>query len=256
MLFSNASISELINREFESAWESVRPAAIVRIDFGNGEVLTRTLNGNIATYVCLDDGRVLDVIPGVYDPRMYYERLQQALLLHRWALERVAEGESLAAFLKQYHSEQAAALRQHSEPKVIVDVPDRPLSIARVESGLKLVLRSALTGLRARTTRVAAGPAAVSEYELPRDLASRVGRLTPEMLTGDTQYNESVRRLQVHEYLAANPGSRPAGMTKWLYRDVLNTDLDDPHLGLDKVLFRTYPFEDEKPGAAPAVHPE
>ena len=255
MLFSNASISELINREFESAWESVRPAAIVRIDFGNGEVLTRTLNGNIATYVCLDDGTVLDVIPGVYDPHMYHERLQQALLLHRWALERVAEGESLATFLKQYHTEQAAALRQHSEPKVIVDLPGRPQSIIRVETGLKLVLKSALTGLRNRT-RHPAGPADVPEYELPRDLASRVGRLTPDMLAGDTRYNESVRRLQVHDHLAANPDSRPAGMTKWLYREVLNTDLDDPHLGLDKVLFRTYPFEDEQPGAASGAHPE
>jgi hypothetical protein len=244
VLFSNAVISDLINHEFEPAWESVRPAAIVRIDFGNGEVLTRTLNGNIATYVCAADGTVLDIIPGVYDPGTYQRRLEQALLLYRWMLQRTAEGESRPAFLKHYHAEQAAALRQHSEPRVIVEIPEQPLSIVRVESGMKLVLQSALTGLRSARHASTSGAAMISEYELPRDLSSRMGRVTPEMLTDDTRHNESVRRLKVHDYLAANADATPGAMTKWLYREVLNTDLDDPHLGLGKVLFQTYPFAD------------
>ena len=255
MLFSNDSISDLINREFEPAWQSLRPAAIVRLDFGNGQTITRTLKGNVATYVCAADGTVLDVIPGVYDPLTYHERLRQALLLYRWFRQ---ESEPRSMFLRNYHLEQAAALRQHNEPKIILERQDRPASIVQIETGMKLVLKSSLRGLE-RGGYGGYGPTGSrnpdsprnqatppdADYALPRDLASRVGPLKPEMLAADTRHNESVRRLQVHDYLAAHSGSRPADMTKWLYRNVLNTDLDDPYLGLGKVLFASYPFEAE-----------
>jgi hypothetical protein len=265
VLFSNAQIAELINGHFEPAWQSVRPAAMIRVDFGNGQTITRTLNGNVATYVCGADGTVLDVIPGVYDPASYRERLQQAVLLHRWAGERAGSDREpgrldpvrLKPFLTRYHTQQAEALREHGEPKMIVDVPDVPGSIRVIEAGLKLVLKSSRRGVAAgiiaasdqRGTPAGDRPAAASangrSFDLPPELASRLGRVRPEMLSDDTRHNESVRRLQVHEYLAAHSPARPDDMTRWLYREVLHTDLDDPHLGLGKLLFATYPFDDE-----------
>ena len=77
MLFSDDHVAALINNRFEAAWESVRPVPLVTINFGNGHVLTRTLNGNIATYVCTADGKMLDVLPGVYEPTTYLDRLDQ-----------------------------------------------------------------------------------------------------------------------------------------------------------------------------------
>lgn len=274
MLFSNAQIADLISREFEPAWQSVRPVAMIRVDFGNGKTITRTLNGNVGTYICTADGTVLDVIPGVYDPVAYRERLNQATLLHRWASRQPS---LLKQFLQNYHREQAAALRQHNEPKVIVEVPDQPLSIVRVEAGMKLVLKSSrrgrAAGLIASATSattdgrrgatafaasdVPSAPRPVAgknppetvpvstSYDLPADLHSRLGRVGPEMLADDTRHNESVRRLQVHDYLADRSPVQPAEMTRWLYREVLHTDLDDPYLGLGKLLFATYPFGEE-----------
>lgn len=248
MLFSRSDISAFINRSFEPAWQSLRPAAVVRVDFGNGNVVTRTLNGNIATYVSTADGTVLDVIPGVYDPETYLQRLHQATLLHQWATKRPRE---LPQFVKNYHAEQAAAIRRHNEPKVIVRTRDNPASIVRIESGLKLALRSSLRGTlsgegladrRPFSRRTASSH---SGYDLPAELASRMGRLTPAMLTKDSRYNETVRRLKIHDYLAENSPVKPSGMTRWLYRNVLDTDLDDPYLGLGKVLFSSYPFRDD-----------
>ncbi len=66
MLFSNDEIADFINTTFEPTWQSVRPVPLVRIDFGNGHVVTRTLHGNIATFVCNADGHVLDILPGIY----------------------------------------------------------------------------------------------------------------------------------------------------------------------------------------------
>jgi hypothetical protein len=51
----------------------------VEIDFGRGLKIRRTLTGNIAAYVCAPDGRVVDIIPGLYDPDSYLEELQEAL---------------------------------------------------------------------------------------------------------------------------------------------------------------------------------
>jgi hypothetical protein len=71
VLFSNKNVADFINGSFEPAWEMVRAVPIVRIDFGNGNVVTRTLNGNIATYVCTADGIALDAVPGIYNAEGY-----------------------------------------------------------------------------------------------------------------------------------------------------------------------------------------
>lgn len=75
MLFSRKEIADYINENFEPVWQSVRPVPMVTIDFGQGRKLTRTLNGNIASYVLAFDGRILDVIPGIYEPETYLKDL-------------------------------------------------------------------------------------------------------------------------------------------------------------------------------------
>ena len=40
------------------------------------------------------------------------------------------------------------------------------------------------------------------------------------------------RRRQIHEHLASGVLIRPEQIKRWLYRDVLHADLDDPFLGL------------------------
>ncbi len=64
-------------------------------------------------------------------------------------------------------------------------------------------------------------------------------------LEEDTQLNERTRRLQIHELLAGVGLVRPDKVTRPIYKDVLHADLDDPYLGLGKVLFATYPFTKE-----------
>ncbi len=81
MLFSNDGIAKLMNDGFECAWESVRDVPKVEIDFGNGVKLTRTLQGNVATLLCMPDGRVTDIIPGVWDLEAYQWRLSRGMAL-------------------------------------------------------------------------------------------------------------------------------------------------------------------------------
>ncbi len=81
MLFSNDQVAKFINVNFEATWEMVREVPIITIDFGKGNVLTRTLHGNILTSVCTADGMMLDALPGIYNPPAYVDQLDQFRLL-------------------------------------------------------------------------------------------------------------------------------------------------------------------------------
>src|SRR5262249_1167632 len=50
------------------------------------------------------------------------------------------------------------------------------------------------------------------------------------------QVNERIRRKAIHERLSRLGAVRPHEIERWLYKEVLHVDLDDPKLGLDKVL--------------------
>lgn len=196
MLFSNPTVADHINQNFEAVWKSVRPVPMVTIDFGNDLVVKRTLHGNVATYVCNADGNLLDILPGIYKPATYRRRLTDLVKLHQ-----SMEGNRQLAPLER--SQRLAHYHQ--------------LQITAIEN---------------RT---------LSSEEEPSNWSS---------LDRDTLLNETTRRLAIHRHLLdvlekdGRP-TTPAAVTKWLYRDVLHADLNDPYLGLSKVLFDNYPFAEE-----------
>jgi hypothetical protein len=118
VLFSNAELASFIQTSFEPAWETVRQVPLVRIDFGNGKVLTRTLHGNIATSVCTAEGKVLDVLPGIYDPAAYRERLSQFRLLADYVKESGPAGEKRVG---EYHRTCAKAMKENKAPPIFAD---------------------------------------------------------------------------------------------------------------------------------------
>ncbi len=245
MLFSNDAVATLINENFEATWQSVRPVPIVTIDFGSGHVLHRTLNGNIATYVCSADGKMLDVLPGVYEPKTFLDRLDQFAKLHQWFQE---SGPDAVKGVADYHRRQAEVLARGEAPLVFRRMTF--LSKARIENPLKLVLAP----VPENESKSAAQPTQAESNEVPAlGLSSPEDLANWKLLAEDTTINETFRRRMIHEYLAgqvlaADAGRpelpEPAAITKWLYREVLDADIDDPYLGLGKVLFASYPFDD------------
>ena len=230
-MFSRDDVANFINRNFEPVWQSVRPVPIVRIDFGNGTVLTRTLHGNIATYVCSPDGQVLDLLAGIYEPATYLQRLNQLRLLANFVDQQgVAKR---AERLRDYHKGQLEALKKNGPAPVFVNLADR--SKARIEGGVKAML---VKGRAAPAVPVKGGPDPA--LRTPQD------KVLWAALAEDTRANESVRRRQVHELLAASGPVAPEKITRRIYKDILHADLDDPYLGLGDTLFANYPFKDDK----------
>jgi hypothetical protein len=246
VLFSSPELAAYINTTFEPAWETVRPVPIVTIDFGNGKVIKRTLHGNIATYVCTADGNVLDVLPGIYTPDVYQQRLQDFenlfLFVHNRKKsarfgpkpsEPAAKNPPSVERFQEFHSGQAKALKANQPLPVLALIPDA--GKARIEYSIKLLAAN-------EAPKAAPMPRAVAKPAVGTKAAEIAGW---KELADDTQINESVRRLQIHTKLAEVGMVKPDAIVKWLYKDVLHADLDDPYLGLGDVLFKNYPFAEE-----------
>lgn len=105
MLFSNNKVADYINNHYESSWKSLRPVPKVSIDFGNGTVVNRTLNGNIATFICTSDGTIIDVIAGMYQPEDFLQRLQLAEELVK---KLPPAGPERIQYLTAFHDSEAA----------------------------------------------------------------------------------------------------------------------------------------------------
>ena len=228
MLFSREEVANVINQHFEAAWEMVRPVPIVRIDFGNGDVVTRTLHGNVASYVCATDGQVMDILPGIYQPAPYIRALEDPRVLAA-ALNRV-DGRERLIRLRTYHREKAQRLRtpptvpqpggpNQQQPRNAI--PDRG------KGAFERPLENQVAQIQAQFQRANAA-------RRPRN-ASELANWLP--LAEDTVLNETQRRLQIHERLSTASAIRPNDIKVWLYRDVLHADLEDPHMGLGDDLF-------------------
>jgi hypothetical protein len=69
--------------------------------------------------------------------------------------------------------------------------------------------------------------------------------LRPELKL-DSEVNERIRRKAIHAHLAKQSTTvQPNDIKKWLFREVLHADLDDPKLGLGPLLDSNYPFLEE-----------
>jgi hypothetical protein len=80
-LYANAAVSRFLRDSFVLYWSSERPVPRVTIDFGDGRKIERTTTGNSAHYVLDADGRVIDVLPGLYAPAVFQAELTQGARL-------------------------------------------------------------------------------------------------------------------------------------------------------------------------------
>jgi len=78
VLYSNAEIASVLRDRFVLHWETVRPAPVITIDFGDGRKLERTITGNSIHYVLDSSGQLLEALPGLYGPQAFLRGLTAA----------------------------------------------------------------------------------------------------------------------------------------------------------------------------------
>jgi len=237
----------------------------VTIDFGNDHVLRRSLHGNIATYLCSPGGVVYDILPGIYSPSIYRSQLEAFQALADSAKSQPAS--SLAKYLSEYHT-QKAALPSAAAPTPQMQAIAQTGGAGKFGGGgipqgigggfqgtgfggggfkggtiLPATAVPKFGGIEGPTESVLMGQPAMPTNVPQVPLADR-----PELVL-DSQVNEQIRRRAIHERLAASGNVRPEELKKWLFKEVLKVDLDDPLLGLGPVLTANYPFDDGVPSA-------
>jgi hypothetical protein len=233
VLFSNPEVAAFVRSNFIAAWESVRPVPIVEIDFGNGRKIKRTVNGNIATYICDPTGRVLDVIPGLNTPEAYLQDLRYALNLYR---------ASMAAFDKtviEYHQENV-------KTPTVYEYVRNDMAKSFNERLLRMSLdkRAEMAERKGLGTRIVAAPYDRADVG-KMAVEAPVKRLTKEeaaVLAADTELNRKERKPVIHRILSEKIVT-PADITKRIYKDALHCDLDDPYLGLISSAFNGGAYE-------------
>jgi hypothetical protein len=227
VLFSNAEVSRFVRANFVAAWESVRPVPTVEIDFGNGTKIKRTVNGNIATYICDPTGRVVDVIPGLNTPEAYLKDLRYAFNLYR---------ASLASFDKtvlEYHQENLTT------PTVYELVRnDKAKSMSERLLRMSLDKAQEIADRRGPAKRIPDAGKMVVEFPTKKALTLE----EETVLAADTELNRKERKPVLHRILSEKI-VRPADITKRVYKDALHCDLDDPYLGLISSAFNGGAYE-------------
>lgn len=78
VLYSNAEVAAVLRDRFVLHWQSVRPAPIITIDFGDGRKIERTITGNSIHYILDQKGVPIEALPGLYGPKAFLGALTDA----------------------------------------------------------------------------------------------------------------------------------------------------------------------------------
>jgi hypothetical protein len=101
VLYSNAEVSAALRNRFVLHWETVRPAPVITIDYGDGRKLIRTITGNSIHYILDSEGRLIDGLPGLYGPRAFMRALNEAEPIFK-QLQHIGPQQKLV-LLSSYH---------------------------------------------------------------------------------------------------------------------------------------------------------
>jgi hypothetical protein len=250
LLYPDPRVNALLRERFVLHWSSERAVPVVTIDLGDGRVLQETLTGNSIHYVLDQEGRVLDAIPGLWEPGAFATRLTESLeVWQRFGAD--AEG------WRGHHRHKARASR--AEPLLAMEAP--PARNALPIAATKAVMEVPLIKDRGASLAPPADPGrdpavlaraagrlddvrfsdlslALIQRKLPpadavgsTSLAEVVERLR-ERVAIDTVVNEDQLQPRLHRWLADAPRAELEGFNARVYASLFLTPRADPWIGL------------------------
>jgi hypothetical protein len=195
VLYRDPRIHRVLRQDFVLHWESVRPVPLVTLDFGNGRRITKTITGNSAHLVLDSHGRLVDALPGLFDPDTFLALLAQARTFAR------ADRRTLP----QLHSWAMSGS---------MGSPASPPPTTRAMDASML---------------------AMSKHRVEFPVLRQLEPLpqTSSGIADDTTKNIELHR-RIHEAFASgSEWAGIPGFVEWLYAEIFLMPLHDPALGLD-----------------------
>ena len=259
ILYPNEQVKTLLHERFILHWESIRPAPVITIDFGDGRKIERTITGNSIHYILAPDGEVVDALPGMYAPQRFLQCLNEAE--KAIAATRELSAQERTKRLETYRSDIAARLHREWEAdlKLWAKTPQHPAVEEALLSSLAVGTAPAIisedtfwtqlgsthpelgkiddvtrtTVLAFKTPAAVAGRLAMTKarIEIP---GMRMVRNLEESLAIDTLRNEYQFRPAILNWLQTQAGLRRslASLNQRVYAQLFLTPQEDPWLGL------------------------
>jgi hypothetical protein len=245
-LYPSAGVRSLLASQFVLHWQSVRAVPIITIDFGDGRQIRRTITGNSLHLVLDDQGRTIDVLPGLYTAEAFVRELQQSgaaavrlaglngarFLLRRatFHADRLKDVQrTWADHCRAAKLADSLAIGVDHQPEVwtqialraaIHPVLDVPATQAVVKRGPPL---AEVAGRRALSKAVTEMPAMV--------LIRNVSRIINE----DFVRNEYYLHVKIHNWFATEPAAPERDtVVSRVYSELFLSPLDDPWYGLSR----------------------
>jgi hypothetical protein len=263
ILYPNDEIRAYLKTNYVLHWQSVRPAPVITIEFGNGRKMRRTIAGNSIHYVVNAEGMIYDAIPGLYSPPVFLARLKEGSsidrVLQRFPVERRRDA------LDTYHGAAGplgrgwAAFSVFHRANDVADTRDRRVAAWMVTAsksggGEAAVLDAASFDVRAFgvvaewAEKIKNVVVADTIDENARTLIRAKRAATPDpafrtsrsfdtvmenlerTIAADTKINEEKLRPIIKAQLRY--AGDVDGLNEWVYDEVFSTPASDPWIGL------------------------
>lgn len=245
-LYPNAGVRDLLANQFVLHWQSVRAVPIITIDFGDGRQIRRTITGNSLHLVLDDQGRAIDVLPGLYTADAFARELKQSAA----ASQKIA-GLAGDEFLQQratYHDGRLKDVRQSwnaycaaaklnaSLPIGVDHQPDVWTKIALAAGGAPVLDDSAHRAVIERGPPLAevANKRALSKAVVEAPALVLI-RNVSRVINEDSARNEYDLHARIHNWFATqSPVPEGGALVSRVYSELFLSPLDDPWYGLSR----------------------
>jgi hypothetical protein len=244
--YPDPAIAELLRERYVLHWSSVAPVPKVTIEVGDGRRIERTVTGNSLHYVLDGRGRPVLALPGLMAPKTFRRALETVAphaAGHSTRLDDAAQWrwarEAWTLRLGQRKTTMASAVRAVADTGSKAPVETPLLRALRFEDGFAspedpMIVRLAERRRQAielspesrafllakhGETDAERGEALIDSFEtsIALDEVIDLYRMEPAIL---------------EHLLAADGPIDLEKLTDWIYREVFETPLDDPFLGL------------------------
>jgi hypothetical protein len=241
MLYSDPAISQLMREHFVLHWHSVRPVPVITIDVGNGRTIKQTITGNSAHFLLDAEGRVLDVLPGLYSPKAFRAQLELWAQLDERAL-RDYHVDRLAATQKLWERydfermlERAPNARNAAPIAALKFVVERPLLNAmNLDATLRMIEPQQWRFIADQVAHeVEFSPESLALMRTKQDLSAEKLEALRRTVAVDTIFNEAELHRRIHLWFVRGESVGLTTLRERVYRELFLAPPDDPWMGLD-----------------------
>ncbi len=277
-LYPNAAISKLLSEDFVLHWRSVRAVPKITIDAGDGRILEQTITGNSVHFFLDRHGRLLDALPGLYGPQVFYRELSAVLDAEKdshnltrqafddWNIARLRgkivriRGEAAPVLAERKPSSAKPGVLSGRALDSVSSTGSKSIAITPVLAGLGFDLSDQEVDRLAARRRDGVHLDVKSRAYLRQKHGLKTGEDATRLIANfeadialDEVLNETRYRPPVLQQLARYSGeaidtAALVGLTVWVYEEVFRDPIHDPWLGLvRRDIYAALPLPADRP---------